>query len=106
MSHVISIIIVAVQSKISISLGSFNTGIMCCGDFRTAFIEFGSDRIPGSLLRGKRANDDRYCSLRIEDSPQLPPESFNINGSISMVARTGINDIINAIDEEMTAFPK
>jgi hypothetical protein len=39
-------------------------------------IEFGSERMPRSLLRGKRANDERYCSLRIEDSPQLAAESF------------------------------
>jgi hypothetical protein len=39
--------------------------------------EFGSERIPRSLLRGKRANDERHCSLRIEDSPQLAAESFN-----------------------------
>jgi len=42
-------------------------------------IEFGSERIPRSLLRGKRANDERYCSLRIEDSPQQAAESFNTN---------------------------
>jgi hypothetical protein len=30
------------------------------------------------LLRGKRANDERDCSLRIEDSPQLAAESFNL----------------------------
>jgi hypothetical protein len=30
------------------------------------------------LLRGKRANDERYCSLGIEASPQLDAESFNI----------------------------
>jgi hypothetical protein len=30
------------------------------------------------LLRGKRANAERYCSIRIEDSPQLAAESFNI----------------------------
>jgi hypothetical protein len=40
-------------------------------------LEFGSERIPRSLLRGKRANDERYSSLRIEDSPQLAAESFN-----------------------------
>jgi hypothetical protein len=40
-------------------------------------IEFGSERIPRSLLRGKRANAERYCSIRIEDSPQLAAESFN-----------------------------
>jgi hypothetical protein len=40
-------------------------------------LEFGSERIPRSLLRGKRANDKRYSSLRIEDSPQLAAESFN-----------------------------
>jgi hypothetical protein len=28
-------------------------------------VEFGSERMPRSLLRGKRANDERYCSLRI-----------------------------------------
>jgi hypothetical protein len=39
--------------------------------------EFGSERIPRSLLRGKRANDEQLCSLRIEDSPQLAAESFN-----------------------------
>jgi hypothetical protein len=69
-----------VQSKISISLGSFNTVIMCCGDFQTAFFEFDSERIPGRVLRGKRANDERCCSLRIKDLPQLPAEGFNING--------------------------
>jgi hypothetical protein len=41
------------------------------------FVEFGSERIPRSLLRGKRANDERHCSLRIEASPQLAAESFN-----------------------------
>ena len=40
-------------------------------------VEFGSERIPRSLLRGKRANAERYCSLRIEDSPQFAAESFN-----------------------------
>ena len=40
-------------------------------------IEFGSERIPCSTPRGKRANDERYCSLRIEDSPQHAAESFN-----------------------------
>jgi hypothetical protein len=39
--------------------------------------EFGSERIPRSLLRGKRANAERYCSIRIEDSPQQAAESFN-----------------------------
>jgi hypothetical protein len=39
--------------------------------------EFGSERILRSLLRRKRANDERYCSLRIEDSPQLTADSFN-----------------------------
>ena len=43
---------------------------------RTKF-EFGSERIPRSLLRGKRANAERYYSLRIEESPQLAAESFN-----------------------------
>jgi hypothetical protein len=50
------------------------------GLFRISFdrnLEFGSERIPRSLLRGKRANAERYCSLRIEDSPQLAAESFN-----------------------------
>jgi hypothetical protein len=41
-------------------------------------LEFGSKRIPRSLLRGKRANAERHCSLRIEDSPQLAVESFNM----------------------------
>jgi hypothetical protein len=41
-------------------------------------LEFGSERIPRSLLRGKRAHDKRYCSLRIEDSPQQAAESFNV----------------------------
>jgi hypothetical protein len=40
-------------------------------------LEFGSERIPRRLLRGKRANAEQYCSLRIEDSPQLAAESFN-----------------------------
>ncbi len=48
-------------------------------DFRIAFIEFGSERIPRSLLR---------------------------RASISMVARTGINDIINGIDREMITLVK
>jgi hypothetical protein len=43
-------------------------------------LEFDSERIPRSLLRGKQANAERYCSIRIEDSPQLAAESFNIAG--------------------------
>ena len=42
------------------------------------WIEFGSERIPRGLLRGKRANDERCYSLRIEDSPQLAAERFNL----------------------------
>jgi hypothetical protein len=42
------------------------------------FFEFGSERISRGLLRGKRANAERCRSLRIEDSPQLAAESFNI----------------------------
>jgi acyl-coenzyme A thioesterase PaaI-like protein len=45
--------------------------------FGITTVEFGSERIPRSLLLGKRANDERYCSLRIEDSPQLAAESFH-----------------------------
>jgi hypothetical protein len=41
------------------------------------FFEFGSERIPRGSLRGKRANDERCYSLRIEDSPQLAVERFN-----------------------------
>jgi hypothetical protein len=41
-----------------------------------SILEFGSERIPRGLLRGKRANAERYGSLRIEDSPQLAAESF------------------------------
>ena len=44
---------------------------------------------------GKQANDERHCSLRIEDSPQLA-ESFNING-----CKNKLNDIIVTINEEM-----
>jgi hypothetical protein len=40
--------------------------------------ESGSERIPRSLLRGKRANGEHHYSLRIEDSPQFTAESFNI----------------------------
>ena len=42
-------------------------------------IEFGSERISRSLLRGKLANTELYYSLRIEDSPRLAAESFNKN---------------------------
>jgi len=38
--------------------------------------EFGSERVPRGLLRGKRANAKRYFSLRIEDSPQLAAENL------------------------------
>jgi peptide deformylase len=41
-------------------------------------IEFGSERIPCSMPRGKRANDERYCSLRIEDPPQLAVEYLQL----------------------------
>ena len=41
------------------------------------FFEFGSERIPRGSLRGKRVNDERCYSLRIEDSPQLAAEGFN-----------------------------
>jgi hypothetical protein len=44
---------------------------------RNELIEFGSERLPRSLPRGKRTNAERYCSLRIEDSRQLAAESFN-----------------------------
>jgi len=40
-------------------------------------LESGSERIPRSLLRGKRANGEHYYSLWIEDSPQFTAESFN-----------------------------
>ena len=40
-------------------------------------VEFGSERIPRCLLRGKRANTEWHLSLRIEDSPRLAVESFN-----------------------------
>jgi hypothetical protein len=40
-------------------------------------IESGSERIPRSLLRSKRANGEHYYSLWIEDSPQFTAESFN-----------------------------
>jgi hypothetical protein len=39
--------------------------------------ESGSERIPRSLLRGKRANGEHNHSLWIEDSPQFTAESFN-----------------------------
>jgi hypothetical protein len=39
--------------------------------------ESGSERIPLSLLRGKRANGEHYSSLRIGDSPQFTAKSFN-----------------------------
>ena len=42
------------------------------------YLESGSERIPRSLLRGKRANGEHYYSLWIEDSPQFTAESFNI----------------------------
>ncbi len=40
-------------------------------------IEFGSERIPRSLLCGKRANTGQYYFLSIEDSPQRAAERFN-----------------------------
>jgi len=43
--------------------------------------ESGSERIPRSLLRGKRANGEHYYSLWIEDSPQFTAESFNLRKS-------------------------
>ena len=55
-------------------------------NFDLCNLEFGSERIPRSLLRGKRANDERYYSLRIEDSPQLAAESFNISEGKVIVA--------------------
>jgi hypothetical protein len=45
-------------------------------------LEFGSERKHPRLLWGKRANDERYCSLRIEDSPQLAVESFNTHQGV------------------------
>jgi hypothetical protein len=45
-----------------------------------SLFEFGSELIPRSLLRGKRANAERFFSLRIEDSPRLAEESLNISG--------------------------
>ena len=38
--------------------------------------ESGSERIPRSLLRGKRANGEHYYSLGIEDSPQFTAVRF------------------------------
>jgi hypothetical protein len=43
------------------------------------YFEFGSERIPRSLLRGKRANTKLYCSSRIEDYTRPAAESFNIS---------------------------
>jgi len=43
-------------------------------------IESGSERIPRSVLRGKRANGEHNYSLWIEDSPQFTAESFNFPG--------------------------
>jgi hypothetical protein len=43
----------------------------------TETTESGSERIPRSLLLGKRANGEHYFSLWIEDSPQSTAESFN-----------------------------
>ena len=40
-------------------------------------LEFGSERIPRSLLLGKRANTKWYYSLRSEDSPRFAMENFN-----------------------------
>jgi hypothetical protein len=39
--------------------------------------ESGRERIPRSLLRGKRANGEHNYSLWIEDSPQFTAESFS-----------------------------
>ena len=39
--------------------------------------ESGSERIPRSWLRGKRANGEHHYSLWIEDSPQCNAEIFN-----------------------------
>ncbi|MGA2331865.1 MAG: hypothetical protein ABSG75_08905 [Syntrophales bacterium] len=50
-------------------------------------LEFGSERIPRSLLRGKRANAEQYCSLRIEDSPQLAVESFKSTKSRKIILK-------------------
>ena len=40
-------------------------------------LEFSSECIPHSLLRGKRANTEWYYSLRIEYSPRFAAENFN-----------------------------
>jgi len=40
-------------------------------------LESARERIPRSVLRGKRANGEHNYSLWIEDSPQFTSESFN-----------------------------
>ena len=41
-------------------------------------LEFGSERIPRSLLQGKLANTEWYYSLRIKDSPRFAAENLQL----------------------------